>query len=196
MAKSKVNQFIESLVGVSYFPHWLSFLIDNPLRNFLISPSTLVNRLSLRPDARTLEVGAGSGFFSVKLAKQIPLGHLEIFDLQPEMLAKAQQKLEKAQLHNVSYTQGDACSLPFPDACFDAAVLVAVLGEVPDEQKCLQSLWRVLRPGGVIAFHEHLPDPDLVNPDKLRIMVENEGFIFQRLFGFWWNYTAIFAKPK
>jgi hypothetical protein len=77
---------------------------------------------------------------------------------------------------------------------YDLAV-VAVLGEVPDEPKCLQSLWRVIRPGGVVAFHEHFPDPDFIKSDDLRSKVEKEAFSFHRQFGSSWNYTALFTKP-
>ena len=193
--KNKAQRFAEGLIGTVYFPHWLSFLIDNPLRGLLISPATLAERLSLRPEARILEVGAGSGYFSTELAKLVPLGHLEILDLQAEMLAKARRKIDRARFSNVSFTQSDVCSLPFPDASFDFALLVAVLGEVPDEPKCLQSLWRVIRPGGVVAFHEHFPDPDFIKSDDLRSKVEKEAFSFHRQFGSSWNYTALFTKP-
>lgn len=195
MPKSKANRFIERLIGVDYFPHWLSPLIDNPLRRLLISPETLAERLSLPPDARILELGAGSGFFSAELARRVPFGHLEVFDLQAEMLAKARRKLAKAGLRNVGFTRGDAGTLPFPDDSFDTAVLVAVLGEVPDQRRCLQSVRRVLRPGGIAAFHEHLPDPDLIQSGELRALVQSEGFLFERLFGPGWNYTAVFSKP-
>src|SRR5262245_41944914 len=177
MAKGQVNPLVEALFGGHYFPHRLSFLLDNPLRNLLISPQTLVERLSLRPDARVLELGAGPGFFSVALARQIPLGHLGVVDRQPELLAKARRRLERARLSNVGLTQAEAGSLPFPEASVDVALLVAVLGEVPDERKCLRSVWRVPRAGGVVAFHEHLPDPDLIRPDHLRRLAVAAGFI-------------------
>src|SRR5262245_42695910 len=130
-ARNKAQRFAKRLIGTAYLPHWLSFLTDNPLRALLISPATLVDRLSLHPDARILEVGAGSGYFSGALAKQVPLGHLEILDLQAEMVAKARRKMDRARLSNVGFTQSDVCSLPFPAASFDVAVLIAVLGEVP-----------------------------------------------------------------
>jgi SAM-dependent methyltransferase len=195
LRRNKAQRLAEALIGTAYFPHWLSFLIDNPLRSLLISPSTLVERLALRPEARILEVGAGSGYFSEELAKLVPLGHLEILDLQAEMLAKARRKIARVRFSNVSFTQSDACSLPFQDASFDFAVLVAVLGEVRDEPRCLQSLWRVVRPGGVVAVHEHFPDPDFIRPDALRSKMEKEAFSFHRQFGPSWNYTALFTKP-
>jgi hypothetical protein len=52
MAKDMVNPPVEAPSGGHPFPHRLSFLLDNPLRSLLISPETLVERLSLRPDAR------------------------------------------------------------------------------------------------------------------------------------------------
>jgi ubiquinone/menaquinone biosynthesis C-methylase UbiE len=175
-----------------YFPHQLSFLIDNPLRALLISPVALAGRLQLRPGARVLEIGPGSGFFSLELARRVPAGRLELFDLQAEMLVKARAKLRRAGLRNAGFTQGDAGSLPFASAAFDAALLVAVLGEVPDRRACLQSLRRVLRPGGLLAFHEQLPDPDRIAPESLRAGVEREGFRFREQFGPRWNYTALF----
>jgi ubiquinone/menaquinone biosynthesis C-methylase UbiE len=190
-----VNPLVEAPPGGHYFPHRLSFLLDNPFRRLLIAPETLVERLSLRPDARVLELGAGPGFFSVALARQIPLGRLEVVDLQPEMLAKARRRLERARLPNVGLTQAEAGALPFPEASFDLALLVAVLGEVPDARRCLRSVWRVLRAGGVVAFHEHWPDPDRIRPADLRRVLESEGYLHQQSYGRWYNYTAIFARP-
>ncbi len=190
-----VNPLVEAPSGRHPFPHWLSFLLDNPLRSLLISPETLVERLSLRPDARVLELGAGPGFFSVALARQIPLGRLEVIDLQPEMLAKARRRLGRARLTNVGLTRAEAGALPFPEASFDVALLVAVLGEVPGARRCLRDVWRVLRVGGVVAFHEHWPDPDRIQPAHLRRVLEAEGFVHRRSRGRRWNYTAIFARP-
>src|SRR4029453_700291 len=51
-----------------YYPHQLSFLIDNPLRRLLISPSQFADRLSLNESSRVLEIGPGSGYFSVEIA--------------------------------------------------------------------------------------------------------------------------------
>jgi ubiquinone/menaquinone biosynthesis C-methylase UbiE len=195
MSKTRLRAIIENTVGIGYFPHQVSFLLHNPIRRLLIAPKELAERLPLKPTSRVLEVGPGSGYFSVEIARRVPRGHLELLDLQPEMLEKARHHLEAAGLENVGYTQADASSLPFPDADFDIAFLVAVLGEVPDDAACLQSLYRVLRPGGVAVFHEHLPDPDFSPLGQLREVVEAQGFVFLESWGRRWNYTASFQKP-
>ena len=194
MSQSFFDRFLTRFQG-RYFPHQLAFLIDNPLRRLLISPETLVDRLGLAGSEAVLEVGPGSGYFSVELARRLTDGHLQLFDLQQEMLDKARRKLERAGFGNVAFTQGDACELPFSSATFDLALLVTVLGEVPDPQACLQGLRKVLRPGGVLAFHEQVPDPDRVSLPELRHLVAAEGFELVDTAGPAWNYTARFRRP-
>jgi len=180
----------------AFFPHQMSFILELPVRALLIAPSQLADRLHLTKSSKVLEVGCGSGVFSVEVARRLPRGHLELFDLQPEMLDKARQKIEAAGLARVvGYTQGDARKLTLPTAEFDVAFLVAVLGEIPEPRKCLAALSRVIRPGGLLSITEHLPDPDFSRFSSLRSLVEREGFEFVERFGPPWSYTANFRRP-
>jgi ubiquinone/menaquinone biosynthesis C-methylase UbiE len=179
------------------FPHEFSWLIDNPVRRLFVAPEELADRLPILEGSRVLEIGPGSGYFSGEFALRVPGGRLELFDVQPEMLAKAKRKLDARGFLNVGYTPGDASAeLPFPEDHFDLAVLVTVLGEVPDKAACIKSVHRVLRAQGVLAVHEHLPDPDFISFERLRSRVEGYGFVFQQQWGRWWNYTAIFQKSS
>jgi ubiquinone/menaquinone biosynthesis C-methylase UbiE len=176
------------------FPHELSFFLELPWRKVVLSPRKLVARIALKPKSRVLEVGAGSGFYSVEVAGTISAGHLELLDLQPEMLKKAQRKLEAKGLTNVGYMLADAGFLPFKDDCFDAIFLVAVLGEVANQKSLLSEARRVLKPEGVLSISEHLPDPDFSPFAKVKSLVEKEGFeVFER-YGAKWSYTANFRK--
>jgi ubiquinone/menaquinone biosynthesis C-methylase UbiE len=139
-------------------------------------------------------VGAGSGFYSVEIARQIPAGQLEVLDLQPEMLKKAQQKLEAEGLSNVSYTLADARQLTFAGGTFDVIVLVTVLGEVADQRAFLSEAHRVLKPQGILSISEHLPDPDFSSFAKVKALVEREGFNYSEHHGTKWSYTANFRK--
>jgi ubiquinone/menaquinone biosynthesis C-methylase UbiE len=179
-----------------FFPHQWSFILELPLRRLLITPAQLADRLHLTKRSQVLEVGCGSGMFSVEVARRVPQGHLELFDLQPEMLDRARRKIEAAGLERVvGYTQGDARKLALPTAQFDVAFLVAVFGEVPEPRKCLTALRRVLRPGGLLSITEHLPDPDFSRFSRLRALVETEGFEYFERFGPPWSYTANFRRP-
>ena len=185
-----------SAIRKGCYPHQLSWLIDNPLRRLIIRPETLADRLPLTPSSRSLELGPGSGYFSAELARRIPAGRLELLDLQPQMLAKARRRLDRLACSNVGYAAADACGqLPYEEANFDLVLLVTVIGELSDPGTALAGLQRVLRSGGTLAVHEHLPDPDFVGFARLRRIVEAQGFRFMRRWGRGWNFTASFERP-
>ena len=111
------------------------------------------------------------------------------------MLEKAGHKIEKARLHNVGFTQGDAVDLPFDENEFDVVFLVAVLGEVSDKEKCLGAIYRVLKPSGLLSITEQPGDPDFLPLPVVRSLAENQGFEFIESYGKKKNYTANFRKP-
>jgi ubiquinone/menaquinone biosynthesis C-methylase UbiE len=196
MAFEGFSSWLQHITGRrSYFPHQMSFILELPLRRLLITPSQLADRLHLKKDSRVLEIGCGSGLFSVEVARRVPAGHLGLFDLQAEMLERARRKIQAAGLGKVvGHTQGDARRLALPRGSFDVAFLVAVLGEVPEPRKCLRTLHRVLRPGGLLSITQHLPDPDFSRLSTLRALVEDEGFALKEHIGPPWSYTATFRR--
>lgn len=198
MAFEGFSSWLQHLAGrQSYFPHQMSFILELPLRRLLVSPAQLADRLHLKKDSRVLEVGCGSGVFSVEVARRVPRGHLELFDLQAEMLERARRKIEAAGLGKVvGYTQGDARRLALPRGSFDVAFLVAVLGEIPEPRKCLRALHEILRSGGRLSITEHLPDVDFSRLPTLRTLVEDEGFELEEHFGWPWSYTANFRSVR
>jgi SAM-dependent methyltransferase len=177
------------------YPHWAAVFLNNPVRRRFGRPGAVVEALGLGPSDRVLELGPGPGYFSVELARRLPKGHLELFDLQPHMLDKARRALRAADYHNVGYSAGDAGGgLPYADASFDVAFLAAVIGEVPDKPACLRSLARVLRPGGALVFVEAFPDPDRLSVPTLRGLAEPSGFVFDRCDGTAWRDVVRFRR--
>jgi ubiquinone/menaquinone biosynthesis C-methylase UbiE len=160
----------------------------------MLSPRKLVARLGLEATSQVLEVGAGSGFYSIEVARRISEGQLELLDLQPEMLKKARRKLKAKDVSNVGYAVADAGLLPFKEDSFDALFLVAVLGEIANQQAFLSEARRVIKPEGVLSISEHLPDPDFSSFAKIKSLVEKEGFEFSERYGARWSYTANFRK--
>lgn len=179
------------------FPHQATFLLDNPIRRAMNKPGRLIDGLGLRGSEQVLEVGPGPGFFSVEIALRLEYGRLDLFDLQPEMLEKARRRLRRAGFEDVGFTAGQAAeAFPFPDNTFDVAFLAAVIGEVPDPQACLQSLHRVLKPGGRLVFAEMFGDPDRLSVDQLRELAEPEGFELVEAIGSRWDDVVRFRSLK
>ena len=192
--ESTEKGILRRFFGKGTYPSQLSFWLDFPLRRLILSPQKLADRLHLRENFRVLEIGPGPGYFSVEVAQRIPQGHLELFDIQKEMLEKARCKIEKARLHNVGFTQGDATNLPFGENEFDVVFLVAVLGEVSDKVRCLSAIYRILKPSGLLSITEQPGDPDFLPLSVVRSLAEKQGFEFVGSYGKKKNYTANFRK--
>lgn len=164
-------------------------------------PHPFITRRRLRallepqPGERILEVGPGTGYYSLDIAASLaPGGRLDILDLQQEMLDHTMERARRRGLHTITATQGDARRLPFPDASFDAAYLVAVLGEIPDQPAALGELARVLRPGGRLVVGELFGDPHWVRPRLMRARAERAGLSWMRRAGSPLAYFALMRR--
>jgi ubiquinone/menaquinone biosynthesis C-methylase UbiE len=139
-----------------------------------------------------LEVGAGSGFYSVEVAKRISTGRIVLLDIQTGMLHRSRKRAAAEGLSNILYCAADAGSIPFKNETFDVVFMIAVLGELGDEDTGLREIHRILKAGGMLSISEHLPDPDFAAFPSLRRRVETLGFSFESRQGFRWSYTANF----
>jgi ubiquinone/menaquinone biosynthesis C-methylase UbiE len=159
-------------------PYSQRFWVEAP--HPFITRERLREALDPRPGERILEVGPGTGYYSLPVAGWIaPDGRLDIFDLQQEMLDHTMRRARDDGIENIHPTRGDARSLPYPDGSFDRAFLVTVLGEIPDQLRALSELQRVLKPEGRLVVGELFGDPHWVSPGALRRRAEEAGLRFE-----------------
>ena len=151
--------------------------LHNPLRPLLHPVRRTLTRAHVEPGATVLEVGPGTGYFSVEASRMIdPGGRLLCLDIQRPMLAELAEHLRDAGVINADLLLGDATRLPLTEGSVDTAYLVAVLGEIPDRPQALRELRRVLRRGGVLSITETLTDPDYQLEDSVRDVCRASGF--------------------
>lgn len=174
------------------FPEECSWLLELRARRLLLSPARLAARLRVAPDLSVLEVGAGSGYYSIDVARRLTRGRLALVDVQPGMLQRCRVKAAAAEITNVTFVVSDASALPFASAAFDLVYLVAVLGEIRDTDAAIAELRRVLRPAGVLSVSEHLPDPIFTTRTALPSRLHRGGFTPIGEEGPWWAYSASF----
>jgi len=109
-----------------------------------------IDRLPLRQGQRVLDVCCGSGASAIPAAGVVgPDGHVIGVDLAENLLALARAKASACGLHNVEFRAGDMLALDEPP--FDAVVCVFGIFFVPDMIAAVRALWRMVRPGGVLA---------------------------------------------
>jgi SAM-dependent methyltransferase len=102
---------------------------------------------------RALEIGAGTGYFSLNLMQAGVIGHATCTDISPGMLETLDGNAAKLGLSERTETVAcDAEGLPFEDASFDLVLGHAVLHHLPDLDQAFSEFFRVLRPGGMLAF--------------------------------------------
>jgi SAM-dependent methyltransferase len=175
-------------------PYSQRFWVEAP--HPIITRSRLREVLEASQGERVLEVGPGTGYYTLDVAEWVgPDGSVDILDLQQEMLDHTMRRAAERSLVNVTPTRSDATALPFEDETFDAAFLVTVLGEIPDQDAALRELARVLKPGGRLVVGELLGDPHYVALGPMRLRAAAAGLGFERRSGNALGYFARFSKP-
>jgi ubiquinone/menaquinone biosynthesis C-methylase UbiE len=181
-------------------PAFMGPLLDSNFRRKLQPPEKLIKRSGIKEGMRILEVGCGSGAFTTFAARASGIkGEVYALDIQPKMLVQLKKKLsrpENRDIKNIKLIEGDVHKLPFDNNSFDVVYTVTVLQELPDRIRALKEIKRVLKPGGILAVTEFLPDPDYPLKSTTIKLGEEAGFILDKVEGNFWNYTVRFKVQK
>ena len=176
-------------------PSWLSWLLELPgARNLQVQ--TLIRRLDLRLGMRVLDAGCGPGRLTVPVAQAVGLaGHVTAVDLQPAMLQRAREKAAAAHVANVSFLQARLGAGTLEHDRFDRALLVTVLGEIPDRKAAMKEIFDALRSGGVLSVSEVIYDPHFQSRGAVRKLAGRIGFRERVSFGSPLAFTINLEKP-
>jgi ubiquinone/menaquinone biosynthesis C-methylase UbiE len=111
-----------------------------------------LGKLDGRSFGDALEIGSGTGYFSLNLVQLGVIERLTATDISPGMLKRLAATAEALGVGDVTTVTTEAETLPFEDESFDLVLGHAVLHHIPDIAKAFDEFRRVLRPGGAIAF--------------------------------------------
>jgi ubiquinone/menaquinone biosynthesis C-methylase UbiE len=177
-------------------PVWLRWFVelDNPFTP-THRAATIIEHLELEPDMEVLDVGSGPGRVAVPLAQRVPQGEVVAIDIQEGMLRRAKEKAESAHVSNIRFVQAGAGEGKLGRNRFDRALLVAVLGEIPNQRAALQEVFDALKPGGVLSVTEVIFDPHFQSRGKVTRLAEAVGFREHRFFGTRLAFTLNLQKP-
>mgnify|MGYP003589656913 CR=1 FL=1 len=178
-------------------PAWLRWLVelDNPFTR-TNRAAFIVEQLGVAPGMQVLDAGCGPGRLTLPLARAVgEHGRVVALDLQPGMLARARAKLERAGLGNVDLVCAGLGAGSLPQARFERAVLVTVLGEIPDQAAALGELFCALKPGGVLSLTEVIFDPHFQTRAHVTALATQAGFEVGAFFGHRLAYVLHLRKP-
>jgi ubiquinone/menaquinone biosynthesis C-methylase UbiE len=143
-------------VKLNWAERWV---VNNPLRVLQqrLEIRWMRRALELPPDRAVLEIGCGRGAGAALIRAAFRPAALFASDLDPAMLQRAARYLAPRGRERIRLLAADAAALPFPDASLDAVFDFGALHHVPDWQRALAEVARVLRAGGRFFFEELYP---------------------------------------
>lgn len=137
----------------------MGFFLDNTIRRWLNDPVKTLEAAGIRSGMDVLEVGCGSGYFTVPAAEMIgDEGCVHAFDVHPLAVEQTAERIRSAGLRNVRLTKTDALGTGLPCESYDMILLFGVVpAPVLPLDKLLPEMHRLLRPGGSMAVWTGLP---------------------------------------
>ncbi len=159
--------------------------LERPEREQEENPDGALDALNLKAGMSVADVGAGTGYMSLKLAKRVgPSGKVYAEDVQPEMLQKVRANAAKAKATNVVTVQGSFTDPMLPKGQMDLVLLVDVYHEFSEPQKMLRGIRESLKPDGRLVLLEYRKeDPKIpireehkMTVAEVRTELEAEGF--------------------
>jgi ubiquinone/menaquinone biosynthesis C-methylase UbiE len=176
-------------------PSWLAFVLENPYTARVAGSETILDRAGIAQGMRVLDAGCGPGRVTIPAAERVgQSGEVVALDVQAGMLEKLTERLRARGIENVRLVHGGLGDGLLERDAFDRALLVTVLGEVPEPERALREILASLKPGGILSVTEMLPDPDYIPRGSLRRLVERVGFREVIAYGGKLAYTANFAR--
>ena len=166
--------------------------LERSEREFEEEPDKALDALGTLSGATVADVGAGSGYFTIRLAVRVgPKGRVYANDLQPEMLKMLGMRLARERVANVTLVQGAIDDPKLPASSIDLVLMVDVYHEFSEPQKMLRGVRTALKPGGRLVLLEYRKeDPDVpirlehkMTVAEARLELEAEGFILSKVDG-------------
>lgn len=185
--------------------HLAADWLDRPEREKEERPRKAVDLMKLRPTDVVADIGAGSGYFSLMMARDLKDGGKVLaVDIQPEMLEIVRKKCADAGIKNVEPVLGAEADPRLPEAGVDVVLFVDAYHEFEFPQEMMQAIFKALKPGGrLVQIEYRAEDPRVfikplhkMSEAQARVEMESVGFRFvENVKGLPQQHMLIFEKP-
>jgi len=178
--------------------------LERPEREHEEQPSKAIAALDIKPGQVVADVGAGSGYYTVRLAERVgPTGQVFATDIQPEMLDLLRARVTRARLDQVEFVRSTETDPRLPEGLFDLVLMVDVYHELARPQEVLRRLRASLKPDGrlvLIEFRKEsawvpIREEHKMSVKEARMELEAEGYRFDRVIGVLpWQHILVFRR--
>ena len=178
--------------------------LERPDRAVSEFPDRLVQALDLRPTDVVADIGAGTGYFTVRISPRVPQGKVFAVDIQPEMLARIRARVAADSIENVVPILGSDQDPNLPADSVDVALIVVSYHEFSHPREMIARIVEALKPGGRLVLVEYRAEDPTLSVDPLHRMSQAQARREMAAMGLVWSQTKdilpqqhlmIFEKP-
>jgi len=187
--------------GFSDAEKWAK-VFDDPERDAWQKPHEVIRALALKPDSIVADIGAGTGYFSVRLAHMTPNGRVYGVDTEAAMVKHLTGRAQQAGLKNVSAIQARPGDPRLPEKA-DLVILVDVYHHVEDRERYFRQLQSSLKPGGRVAVIDFRMDSPVgppksarIEPDRVKNEMQRAGYALAQEHAFLPNQYFLVFQPQ
>lgn len=170
--------------------------LERPGREREESPQQVVENLDLRPQDVVADIGAGTGYFSFRIAKLVPQGKVYAADIQQEMLNVIEFLKQEDKVENVTTILGEEKSPNLPNESIDLALMVDTYHELAYPQEMMEEIVKSLKPKGRVVLVEYRWENPLIQIKALHKMTENQVKKEMQNVGLVWQKTEEFLPQQ
>ena len=156
------------------------------------APDQAVRAMHLSPDAVVADIGAGTGYFTFRMAALVPAGRVYAVDIQPEMLAIIRKRMQRRSVENVIPVKGEVDDPRLPERAVDAVLLVDAYHEFAYPYEMMSGIVRSLRPGGKVFLIEYRGEDSRIPIKPLHKMTQQQAIEEMQAVGLVWVETRRF----
>ena len=184
--------------------HTEALWLERPSRAETEQPNEAIALLNLNPSDTVADIGAGTGYFSFRMAAQLPDGAVYAVDVQPEMIDILEFLSDENQVENVHPVLGAATDPHLPSNGIDLALMVDAYHEFAYPREMMTHIVDALKPGGRVALLEYRKENPLIPIKGLHKMTERQARREMSAVGLEWLQTSdrlpqqhlmLFQKP-
>jgi len=152
-------------------------------------PDRVVDSLTLQADDVIADIGAGTGYFSFRIAPRVPDGRVLAVDIQSEMIALLTRRAQRLGIPNVEPVLGTIDDPRLPEASVDAVLMVDAYHEFSHPFEMMQRIYDGLRPGGRVYLVEYRGEDEAIPIKPLHKMTEAQAKAEMANVGLIWEKT-------
>ncbi len=149
--------------------------LERPEREREENVSQAIKNMQLQPGEHVADIGAGSGYYTFRMARKVPDGKVFAVDIQPEMLDIMRRKIRNEEIGNVELVKGEEKSPRLAENSVDMVLMVDVYHELSYPKEMMQEVVKALKPGGRFVLLEYRKEDPNVPIKRLHKMSEEQA---------------------